>query len=213
VTAAGGALGRTPSPRERMVRSAAQLVRRKGVSGTGLREIVATAEAPRGSLQHYFPGGKEELISEALLWMGGVAARRVRRNLDRPDVVTPAALLSALVDNWKKDLTTEGFTAGCPLMAAAADTAATSDPLREVVRQAFEGWQQPLAAALAELQIPWDRADGLALLVISALEGAIMLARVRQDLTPLDALVTELGPILDGAACPPQSRNSAPPLV
>src|SRR5215471_9016581 len=61
-------------PRERMVRSAAQLIRRKGVSGTGMREIVSEANAPRGSLQHYFPGGKEELVAEALLWMGGVAA-------------------------------------------------------------------------------------------------------------------------------------------
>ena len=49
-------------PRERMVRSAAQLMRRKGVSGTGMREIVVDADAPRGSLQHYFPGGKEELV-------------------------------------------------------------------------------------------------------------------------------------------------------
>ena len=54
-------------PRERMVRSAAQLIRRKGVSGTGMREIVTEADAPRGSLQHYFPGGKEEIVSEALL--------------------------------------------------------------------------------------------------------------------------------------------------
>ena len=70
-------------PRDRMVRSAAQLIRRKGVSGTGMREIVIEADAPRGSLQHYFPGGKEELVSDALLWMGGVAARRVERSLRR----------------------------------------------------------------------------------------------------------------------------------
>ena len=62
-------------PRERMVRSAAQLIRRKGVSGTGVREIVTEADAPRGSLQHYFPGGKDEIVSDALLWSGQVAAR------------------------------------------------------------------------------------------------------------------------------------------
>ena len=186
-------------PRERMVRSAAQLMRRKGVSATGMREIVVDADAPRGSLQHYFPGGKEELVGEALIWMGGVAARRLRRHLERLDPPTPGALLAALADDWRRDLTSEGFLAGCPLVAAAADTTATSDHLRQVLRQAFDGWQEPLAVALVGLGVPEVRADGLAMLVISALEGAIVLARIRCDLAPLDAVVGELGPHLDAS--------------
>src|SRR6516165_927506 len=100
-------------PRERIVRSAAQLIRRHGVSGTGMREIVLQADAPRGSLQHYFPSGKEGLVGEALLWMGGVAARRVRRHLAALELAAPSALLAALVDDWRADLTDEGFVAGC----------------------------------------------------------------------------------------------------
>jgi AcrR family transcriptional regulator len=182
-----------------MVRGAAQLIRRKGVSGTGMREIVSEADAPRGSLQHYFPGGKEELVSEALLWMGGVAARRVRRHLERLDPKTPSALLGALVDDWRTGLTAEGFVAGCPLVAAAADTAATSDQLRSVLRRAFDDWQIPITEALVSLDVSEDRADGLAMLVISALEGAIIMARIRCDLVPLDAVAAELGPVLDAS--------------
>ena len=66
-------MGRVLTPRQRMVRSAAQLIRRQGVSATGVREIVLDADAPRGSLQHYFPGGKEQLVTEAVQWMGGEA--------------------------------------------------------------------------------------------------------------------------------------------
>src|ERR1700689_4071154 len=117
-------------PRERMVRSATQLIRRKGVSGTGMREIVIEADAPRGSLQHYFPGGKEELVSDALLWMGDVAARRVERCLSELESRTPSALLAFIVDPGRRDLAREEFSAGCPLVAAAADTAATSHQLR-----------------------------------------------------------------------------------
>ena len=109
-----------------MVHSAAQLIRRKGVSGTGMREIVIEADAPRGSLQHYFPGGKEELVSDALLWMGDVAAQRIRRCLSELETRTPSALLASIVENWQRDLTREKFSAGCPLVAAAADTAGTS---------------------------------------------------------------------------------------
>jgi AcrR family transcriptional regulator len=185
-----------------MVRSAAQLIRRKGVSGTGMREIVTRADAPRGSLQHYFAGGKEELVSDALLWMGDVAARRIQRCLSELEARIPSALLASIVDTWRRDLTSEHFSAGCPLVAAAADTATTSKQLRQVLRRAFDGWLEPLSQSLVELGVPHERSDNLAVVVIAALEGAIILARIRRDVTPFDALVLELGPLLDAAARP-----------
>src|SRR5277367_5867056 len=114
VTTARASQTRALPPRERMVRSAAQLIRRKGVSGTGMREIVTEADAPRGSLQHYFPGGKEELVSDALLWMGDVAARRTKRCLSELESRTPSALLASILETWQRDLTVEKFSAGCP---------------------------------------------------------------------------------------------------
>jgi AcrR family transcriptional regulator len=193
-----------PSPRElnareRMVRTAAQLIRTKGVSGTGLREVVSVADAPRGSIQHYFPGGKDQLVSEALLWTGGVAARRIERVLSGLDDPKPSALFAGTVDLWRREFTTSGFEGGCPLVAAAADTAATSDELRDVIASAFEGWLEPMADALVRTGVPTGRADALAVLLISALEGAIILSRIRQDTTPLDAVSEELGPVLDAA--------------
>jgi AcrR family transcriptional regulator len=187
-------------PRDRMVRSAAQLIRSKGVSGTGMREIVTAANAPRGSLQHYFPGGKEELVSDALLWAGDMTAQLVRRNMRELESRTPSALLAAIVDGWRRDLTREKFSVGCPLVAAAADAAASSSQLRDVLRRAFDGWLEPLSESLIELGVPIERSDNLALVIIAALEGAIILARVRQDVTPFDALVSELGPLLDDVA-------------
>ena len=203
MTAAKASQARALPPRERMVRSAAQLIRRKGVSGTGMREIVIEADAPRGSLQHYFPGGKEELVSDALLWMGDVAARRIERCLSELKSRTPSALLASIVDTWRRDLTNEQFSAGCPLVAAAADTAATSEQLRQVLRRAFDGWLEPLSGSLVDLGVPLERSGNLAVVIIAALEGAIILARIRVDLTPFDALVRELGPLLDAIAVPP----------
>ena len=200
--AARASQARAFPPRERMVRSAAQLIRRKGVSGTGMREIVTEADAARGSLQHYFPGGKEELVSDALLWMGDVAARRTKRCLSELESRTPSALLASIVDTWRRDLTNEEFSAGCPLVAAAADTAATSERLRQVLGRAFDGWLEPLSESLVDLGVPIDRSDNLAIVIIAALEGAIILARIRRDLTPFDALVLELGPLLDAVARP-----------
>jgi AcrR family transcriptional regulator len=165
-----------------------------------MREIVSSAGAPRGSLQHYFPGGKDELVGEALMWMGGVACRRVGRALERTtDVGKPSALLDALLDDWRRDLSRENYEAGCPLVATAADSGATSEEIRQVVRRAFEAWDRQLQASLVELGIPRRRVPALASLLISALEGAIVLARIRQDLSALDAVGAELGAVLDAA--------------
>jgi AcrR family transcriptional regulator len=188
-----------------MVRSAAQLIRRKGVSGMGMREVVAHADSPRGSLQHYFPGGKDQLVGEALLWMGGVAGRQVGRVLESLSAPSPGDLFAGIVATWRTHFLSEGFDAGCPLIAAAADVAATSDELRAVISRAFEGWQEPLTAALRETGVPEERAAALAIVVISALEGAIVLARIRQDVAPLDVIVDELAPVLD-AAVPARRR-------
>jgi hypothetical protein len=111
-------------------------------------------------------------------------------------------LLASIVDGWRQVLTLEKFSVGCPLVAAAANTAASSRQLRQVLQRAFDGWLEPLAEALVELGVPLERSDNLAVVIIAALEGAIILARVRRDLTPFDALVCELGPLLDAAAGP-----------
>jgi hypothetical protein len=71
-----------------------------------------------------------------------------------------------------------------------------------VLGRAFDGWLEPLAESLADLGVPVERSGNLAVVVVAALEGAIILARIRRDLTPMDALVLELGPLLDSVACP-----------
>jgi AcrR family transcriptional regulator len=182
-----------------MVRSAGQLIRRQGISGTGMREIVADADAPWGSLRHYFPEGKDQLVTEALLYMGGVAGRMTERALRSDDVSTPGQLFARIVKGWRDEFLSAGYTAGCPLVAAAADVSANHDELRGVIAQAFELWQEPLAAALENRGVPAGRSPQLAVLAISALEGAIVLARIRQDVAPLDVIVDELAPLLDAA--------------
>lgn len=187
------------SVRERMVYNAAQLIRMQGVSGTGLREVVARAQAPRGSLQHYFPGGKEQLVDEAVAWAGDFAAAQVSRFLRSLPRRTPSALFEAMADQWRREFDRIGFGRGCPIVATVADVSA-SDRMREAARQAFERWQEPIAAALTEMGVPADRAGALALLMLSTLEGAVVFARVSRDIGPLNTVVAELGPLLDSAA-------------
>lgn len=185
-------------PRERMVFSAAQLMRRGGVGATGMREVAAHADAPRGSLQHYFPGGKEQLVNEAVGWAGRYAANRVARFLAALPEPTPGALFTAMVAQWTDEYTAEGFAGGCPVAAATVDCA-RSDTTLEAAAAAFTAWRTPVADALAELGVPEGRTQALATLMISSLEGAILMARAERDVRALTAVAEELGPLLDSA--------------
>jgi AcrR family transcriptional regulator len=181
-----------------MVFSAAQLIRRDGVTATGMRDVAAHAEAPRGSLQHYFPGGKEQLVNEAVAWAGRYAGKRVARFLAELPEPTPSALFAAMVRQWTDEYDRGGFTAGCPVAAATVDCA-DSASTREAAATAFATWTAPVARALTGLGVPAPRSEPLATLMISTLEGAILIARAEQNARALTTVTAELGPLLDAA--------------
>lgn len=198
-------------PRERMVFSAAQLIRRQGVAATGMREIAAHAGAPRGSLQHYFPDGKEQLVNEAVGWAGRYAGNRIARFMAGLREPTPSGLFAAMVAQWTDEYTADGFAAGCPVAAATVECAFAGGSTREAVAAAFTTWRGPLAEALTGMGVPAARAGSLATLMISTLEGAILMARAAGDTGPLTTAARELGPLLDAAvATAPRLRPDPP---
>jgi hypothetical protein len=77
----------------------------------------------------------------------------------------------------------------------------------------MDRWQGSVAAALVGLGVPEHRARPVALLMLSALEGALIMARSRQDTEPLDTIVAELAPVLDAAAARPLELLATLPLV
>ncbi|MEU5086369.1 helix-turn-helix domain-containing protein [Streptomyces sp. NPDC021356] len=195
-----------------MVFSAAQLIRRDGVGATGMRDVAAHADAPRGSLQHYFPGGKEQLVNEAVTWAGRYAGRRVARFLAGLAEPKPSALFAAMVGQWTHEYETAGAVGGCPVAAATVDCAA-ADTARLAAAAAFARWREPVAGALTELGVPAGRAPSLATLMISSLEGAVIMARAEGGVGPLTTVARELGPLLDAAVAPdhrPPTRNARP---
>src|SRR5262245_40268821 len=185
------------TPRERMVYSAVQLVRARGATGTGVRDVVERADAPRGSFQHYFPGGKDQLVSEAVLWAADFAAERVRAYRRTARNPTPSGLFAHMAKQWKQDFTERGYARGCPLMAAAGDLVGTDSAVTGKLREGIDNWEGAVAEELMAMDVAPRRAKRLATLMLSTLEGAIMSARLRGDVGPLTTVVAELGPLLD----------------
>jgi AcrR family transcriptional regulator len=180
-----------------MVYSAAQLVRERGVADTGVRDVISRARAPRGSFQHYFPGGKEQLIGEALAWSAEFAVAWTWRYLEEAEAPTPSGLFAHLTAFWQKDFAHRDFERGCPLQAAGAQLAGGDGATSDALRAALARWSGAVAAVLIRIGVPAGQADGMATLVLSTLEGAILLSRVRQTDEPLLDVVSRLSPLLD----------------
>jgi AcrR family transcriptional regulator len=68
-------VGVTTDTRARMINSAALLLREHGVAGTSIARVLEHSQGPRGSVQFHFPGGKAQLLTEALVWAGGLISK------------------------------------------------------------------------------------------------------------------------------------------
>ena len=188
------------SSRDRTVRSAALLFRERGVGGTGLRDVVEHAQAPRGSLQHYFPGGKRELLAEAMGWMAERAAQPLREALTADPPPAPGVVVGQLLDRFRDLLTMTGYRGGCPIVAGVADASWDSAAVADAARDAFGVWLRPLEQVLRRGGLSEQRAERVALLVVSAAEGAVIISRARRDCSALDAVQTELDLLLSHLA-------------
>jgi AcrR family transcriptional regulator len=180
------AAGRRRSPaRARMVQSAATLIRERGVHGTGLREVVAHSGGPRGSLGRFFPGGKTQLVTEAI----DVALAELFGDFERvlSDAETFSEAISVIVTPWRRLLVDHDFALGCPLAATISD-AADNDALRTHVCEKLAGWRAPVADAYTRFGAPQAEAEAHATVLVAALEGALILARAQRNIEPLDTV-------------------------
>jgi AcrR family transcriptional regulator len=171
-----------------MLDSAITLFASRGVAATSLRDVVAHSGAPRGSIYHHFPGAKAELAEDATRRAGDLMARLVTKVVDSAD---PVAAVEAMVDHWSGVLLGSDFDTGCPVAAAALSPEDTP-AARSAAGVAFSTWEQALADALVRRDVPADTAADRAALIVSAIEGALLVSRARRTDAPLRAVGREL---------------------
>jgi TetR/AcrR family transcriptional repressor of lmrAB and yxaGH operons len=182
----GSSTNRRRSPaRARMVRSAATLMRERGIHGVGLREIVVHSGGPRGSLGRYFPGGKTQLMTEAIDVVIAEMSDEVDEALAQAKTFPDA--IGVLIAPWRRLLADYDFTLGCPMAATVVD-AADNDDLRVHVNELLSQWQASVAALYVGFGSPQSVADEQATVLLAAIEGALILARARRNTEPLDTV-------------------------
>ena len=167
--------------RDRLIQSTIDLVRRNGVAGTGVAQLLENSGISRRTIYLNFPGGKSELVAEATR----VAGRAMSTFVE--SVANPSAddALAAFVEWWKQFVVASDFTAGCPIVAAAlgrSESAEAADAAGEV----FTDWEQILAARLEREDVEADTAKSLATTIISAIEGAVVVSLATHSTAPLE---------------------------
>lgn len=168
--------------RERLIDSAIEMLRRHGVAGTGLAELLEHSGTARRSVYVNFPGGKSELMTEATRTAGRLIDSTLAGTEPDGDV---RASLAAFVESWKDTLRSSDYTAGCPVMAAAlgrSESPAAADAAGEV----FAEWQQVIAQRLRDEEVATEEAESLATTVVAAVEGAVVLCLAARSTDPLD---------------------------
>ena len=169
--------------KDRILGAGAELFRRQGYNGTGVKQIVSEAGAPFASLYHFFPGGKAELGEEVIRTSGAQYGRLAEVIIDpAPDLVTG---VRAFFEGAAATLVETDYADACPIATVALEVASTNDVLRQATADVFEGWIAGLAARFEAAGISASRARELATAFIAALEGGFILSRATRDTKPL----------------------------
>lgn len=178
------------SKRDQIIDATCQLMETQGYHATGLNQILAESEAPKGSLYYYFPEGKEELAVEAIERSGRIIEQRIGGMMAQID--DPATAVVAFISALAEQVDASGYKAGGPITTIALESASTNDRLREACHKAYQSWQDAFAAKLRQGSYGKARSRRLAALIISALEGGIILSRSRRSPQPLLDIAEEV---------------------
>src|SRR2546429_7213995 len=159
--------------RASMVRSAASLIRTRGVNATSFSEVLADSGAPRGSIYHHFPQGKEQLAEDAIRW----TSERVVAHQRACRATTASGVLSCFIDMWRQVVVASKGAAGCVVAGVAIDTVAEAPGLIGVVRATFRAWSGLLTEQLMAVGLPARRGSAIALSTGAGVGGALLLCR------------------------------------
>ncbi len=168
-------LPKTDQLRDAMVITAARWLPQRGLAAVNLIEVARSVEAPRGSIYHYFPGGRDQLLSEAI----ALAAASGLKLIDHLDThsATPQAFLQGIAQAGRRWLNAD-YSGGCPVGAAVLSAESDNVAFTASLQTCFAAWEAAIAQALVRKGLhSRSQARLLAQCAIIAFEGAMVYAK------------------------------------
>lgn len=186
---------RRTDARERVLRTATELFRAQGYHGTGLNQVLADSGAPKGSLYFHFPGGKQQLATESLERSGTELCDLIEAALAAAR--SPAGAVRAVATTLAETLSSSDFRDGCPIATVALESGVAGEAVRQASERAYRSWLEVVADYLRRHDFGPQHAEALAVLIISSIEGALLLAKTQRDTAPLRTVADQLAALLE----------------
>jgi AcrR family transcriptional regulator len=180
------------SARQRMIESAVVLLAKQGYRATSFDAVLEASGAPRGSIYHHFPGGKDQLIAAAI----DLAGERAVAVLDTMTGSNPTAVVDRFMAMWRTVLDRSDFAAGCSVLAVTVS--AETPELRERAGEIFKAWRGRLAELFVAGGIKQSAAQTFATTVVAASEGAVAQSRAEHSYEPFDEVARQLHEFAQG---------------
>jgi TetR/AcrR family transcriptional repressor of lmrAB and yxaGH operons len=200
-------MSREAKHRDKIVRAAADLFRRRGYAATGINEIAELSKAPKGSLYHYFPNGKEQIAVEALRYAGSlVQATITDLAMSHKTAAATIRAYGALLGGWMAD---SGFLDGCPIATTVLEADPNDSSIAETGRAAFASWIEAYARLLEADGVASTEALEIARMAVMMLEGALIFARVERSAAAIESASESAARLFEEATA--RARTTAPP--
>lgn len=193
--------------RDRIITATSELFRRQGYNGTSLKQVTVAAEAPFGSLYHFFPQGKEQL-AETVITTSGLSYQALFEMI-ADAAESPGAAITDFFDGAAEVLQQTGYADACPIGTVALEVASTNDRLRQATATVFDGWRGAATSRLEAAGVPRSEAEDLATALVAAIEGGFMLSRAAQSPEPMRATGRLMRQLVEAALARAAETSSA----
>lgn len=196
--------------RARMIQAAETLLRESGLSGAGIKQLVARSGVPVGSVYHFFPGGKTQIVAETLRLHSAKVVKLFARAFGDAAVPLPTRLRD-LFHMAAKGFEAAGADKSCAVAGVTLDLRTSDDALRELCDASFRQWVDEIAAHL-----PWPDVGtrrSFATMVVLSLEGAFILARAEKTGDAFTTAGDWLARLAQSTLPPSPGESHAPPLA
>jgi AcrR family transcriptional regulator len=178
-----------------MIRSSAALLRRGGLAAAGIPAVLQDSGAPRGSVYHHFPQGRDQLVAESMIWAGDRVTEIFARLTSES---TAAEAVEALCAFFADGMERGDWMDGCPVAAVVLETPPDASQM-QIPRALYSEWTDALVGSLLRDGTTEGTARSLALTILAAIEGALLMSRAAASREPLDAIAGQLRRSVDAA--------------
>jgi len=196
---------RRTDSRSRMIRAAAELFGQRGYHATAFSDVIEESGAPRGSIYFHFPGGKHELAREVIAQAGDEIEETVAGAASQAG--DPAALIRALAEVMVERFEGSDYRHGCSIATMVLELAPYDEELTLEFDKVFSRWRDAMVDRFEAWGIARGRGVALADLVMSGLEGALVVSRAARSSESFWRTVDALIAVVENEKAVPAQRR------